>query len=67
MSRFVAFALIPALLLAGCMGDDENDEDRERAIAEAMARRAPALGAERLHRIVHAIISESLGSLDAST
>lgn len=41
-----------------------RDPDRERAIAEAMAVRAPALGADRLHRIVHAIITESL---DAST
>jgi len=38
----------------------ERDPDRERAIAEAMAERAPALGADRLHRIVHAIITESL-------
>jgi len=38
----------------------ERDPDRERAIAEAMALRAPALGADRLHRIVHAIITESL-------
>jgi GNAT superfamily N-acetyltransferase/chorismate mutase len=38
----------------------ERDLDRERAIAEAMALRAPSLGADRLHRIVHAIITESL-------
>jgi GNAT superfamily N-acetyltransferase/chorismate mutase len=44
-----------------------RDLARERAIAEAMALRAPALGAERLQRIVHAIVTESLGSLDAST
>lgn len=43
----------------------ERDLGRERAIAEAMADRAPALGAERLQRIVHAIVTESLGSLDA--
>jgi chorismate mutase len=41
-----------------------RDPDRERAIAEALAVRAPSLGADRLHRIVHAIITESL---DAST
>jgi chorismate mutase len=41
-----------------------RDLDREREIAEAMAVRAPALGTDRLHRIVHAIITESL---DAST
>ena len=46
----------------------ERDPDRERAIAEAMALRAPALGADRLARIVHAIITESLdASSDAST
>jgi chorismate mutase/GNAT superfamily N-acetyltransferase len=43
-----------------------RDPDRERAIAEAMALRAPALGADRLHRIVHAIITESLESLDTA-
>jgi len=42
----------------------ERDPDREREIAEAMALRAPVLGAERLQRIVHAVITESL---DAST
>ncbi|MBJ7357922.1 GNAT family N-acetyltransferase [Nocardioides sp.] len=42
-----------------------RDPDRERAIAEAMARRAPALGADRLHRIVHAIITESLEASQA--
>ena len=42
----------------------ERDLDREREIAEAMALRAPVLGADRLYRIVHAVITESL---DAST
>lgn len=37
-----------------------RDLDRERAIADALAVRAPALGAERLARIVHAIVTESL-------
>jgi chorismate mutase len=37
-----------------------RDPERERGIAEAMARRAPALGADRLARIVDAIITESL-------
>jgi len=37
-----------------------RDPDRERAIAEALAVRAPALGPERLHRILEAIITESL-------
>ncbi|GAW51421.1 MULTISPECIES: GNAT family N-acetyltransferase [unclassified Nocardioides] len=40
--------------------DTTRDPVRERAIAEAMALRAPALGAERLSRIVDAIITESL-------
>ena len=38
----------------------ERDLDREREIARALALRAPALGEERLYRIVHQIISESL-------
>jgi chorismate mutase len=42
----------------------DRDRDRERAIAEAMAPRAPALGPDRLHRIVHAIITESLDAAD---
>ena len=42
----------------------ERDPGREREIAEAMALRAPVLGADRLYRIVHAVITESL---DAST
>lgn len=37
-----------------------RDPAREREIAEAMATRAPELGAERLARIVHTIITESL-------
>ena len=41
--------------------DRPRDPARERAIAEAMARRAPELGVERLERIVHTIITESLG------
>lgn len=37
-----------------------RDPARERAIAEAMAARAPRLGADRLQRIIHTIITESL-------
>lgn len=37
-----------------------RDPSRERAIAERMARHAPALGADRLTRILDAIITESL-------
>ncbi len=40
--------------------DPGRDPDRERAIARAMARRAPELGEDRLTRIVHTIITESL-------
>ena len=40
--------------------DPTRDPAREHAIAEAMAERAPALGVERLTRIVHTIITESL-------
>ncbi len=40
--------------------DPRRDPRREREIAETMAERAPELGAERLSRIVHAIITESL-------
>jgi chorismate mutase/GNAT superfamily N-acetyltransferase len=38
----------------------ERDEDRERAIAEAMAEHAPSLGADRLARVIHVVITESL-------
>ncbi len=38
----------------------ERDPDREREIAARLAQRAPALGEERVARIVHAIITESL-------
>jgi len=40
--------------------DPARDPDRERRIAAAIAERAPELGEERLARIVHAIITESL-------
>ena len=40
--------------------DPSRDPAREQEIAEAMALRAPALGVERLSRIVHTIITESL-------
>ncbi len=40
--------------------DQSRDPERERRIAEAMALRAPELGADRLARIVDAIITESL-------
>ncbi|MEP9365538.1 GNAT family N-acetyltransferase [Nocardioides sp. CN2-186] len=40
--------------------DTTRDPVREQAIAAAMAARAPALGRDRLARIVHTIITESL-------
>jgi len=40
--------------------DGSRDWQRERRIAEAMAVRAPALGPDRLARIVDAIVTESL-------
>lgn len=40
--------------------DPDRDPEREHAIAETMAHRAPALGPDRLKRIVHTIITESL-------
>ena len=45
-------------------GNTARDPEREHEIAAALARRAPALGHERLSRIVHAIITESI---DAAT
>jgi chorismate mutase len=39
---------------------NERDPEREREIAARLAERAPELGKERLARIVHAIITESL-------
>jgi chorismate mutase/GNAT superfamily N-acetyltransferase len=43
--------------------DTARDPEREAQIAAALARRAPALGKDRLHRIVHAIITESLDAV----
>jgi chorismate mutase/GNAT superfamily N-acetyltransferase len=40
--------------------DTSRDAEREQAIVDAMAARAPELGRDRLARIVHAIITESL-------
>ena len=46
-------------------GTTERDPAREREIAHALAVRAPLLGEERAARIVHAIITESLGAARA--
>jgi chorismate mutase/GNAT superfamily N-acetyltransferase len=45
-------------------GTHERDADREAEIVERMARAAPELGPERLSRIVHTIITESLDAVD---
>ena len=44
-------------------GTRERDAGREREIAARMALAAPELGADRLSRIVHAIITESLDAV----
>jgi len=45
-------------------GPAGRDADREREIAEHMAEHAPRLGAERLQRIIHTVITESLDAAD---
>lgn len=44
--------------------DTARDSERERRIVATMAERAPELGEERLARIVHAIITESLDAAE---
>jgi chorismate mutase len=41
-------------------GHAGRDPERERAIAERMARHAPGLGADRMARVMDAVISVSL-------
>jgi chorismate mutase len=45
-------------------GHAGRDEEREREIARRLAAQAPRLGADRLQRILHAIITESLDAAD---
>jgi chorismate mutase/ribosomal protein S18 acetylase RimI-like enzyme len=45
-------------------GSKERDPARELEIVRALAARAPALGEDRLTRIVHAIITESLDAAE---
>jgi len=45
-------------------GHAGRDTSREAEIAERMAARAPGLGAARLHRIMQAVITESLDAAD---
>jgi chorismate mutase len=44
----------------GLKRDTTRDPGREREIVARLARRAPDLGEDRVARIVHAIITESL-------
>lgn len=43
--------------------DPRRDAAREAEIAAAVAARVPGLGAQRVHRIVHTVISESLDAV----
>jgi len=45
-------------------GHAGRDAARERQIAERMSEQAPRLGADRLQRIIHAVITESLDTAD---
>jgi chorismate mutase/GNAT superfamily N-acetyltransferase len=66
LARRVALTRVVQEHKLATAGSSARDAERERAIAEAMAERAPELGAERLQRIVHAIIGESLDAARAS-
>lgn len=46
-------------------GHEGRDPDREREIAARMAAHAPGLGAERIGRIMHAVIEASLEAYEA--
>ena len=46
-------------------GSSERDPVREREVARTLARRAPTLGEDRLARIAHAVITESLDAASA--
>ena len=64
LARRVALTRVVQQHKRATAGSSERDSERERAIAEALAERAPELGAERLQRIVHAIITESLDAAE---
>ncbi|HET9500808.1 MAG TPA: GNAT family N-acetyltransferase [Marmoricola sp.] len=51
----------------GTPGQRGRDADREREIAERMARHAPGLGAEAVARIMHVVIGESLDAYEAGS
>ena len=65
LARRVALTRVVQRHKRATAGSTDRDLDREREIAHAMARRAPELGADRLERIVHAIITESLDASDS--
>jgi chorismate mutase/ribosomal protein S18 acetylase RimI-like enzyme len=48
-------------------GHAGRDAEREAEIAGRMAQRAPRLGAQRMRRIVHAVITESLDAAEDTT
>ena len=58
------FALTRAV--QGVKPDGTRDADREREIVRRLAARVPELGEDRLTRIMHAIITESLGASERS-
>ncbi len=60
LARRVALTRVVQEHKHATVGSTERDLTRERVIAQAMAERAPELGTDRLERIVHAIITESL-------
>ena len=64
LARRVALTRVVQQYKRATAGSSERDSEREQAIAEALAERAPELGAERLQRIVHAIITESLDAAE---
>jgi chorismate mutase/GNAT superfamily N-acetyltransferase len=63
LARRVALTREVQALKAG-QGQQPRDLERERAIAARLAARAPELGEEKLNRIVHAIVTESLGTAE---
>ena len=64
LARRVALTRVVQEHKRAAVGSTERDLDREREIARTMAGRAPELGTDRLERIVHAIITESLDATD---
>ncbi len=65
LARRAALTAAVQHLKALTVGSTSRDSEREAEIVAALARKAPALGRERLERILHVIISESLGASGA--